>query len=601
MLRRPRAASNRTPVRARAAFALGAILLFAAVATARALPREEERWMEARTAHFTLFSNASESYTREVGSRLETFREVLARLHPGLTVDSPLPTFIYVFRNDESFTPYKKIYGGASVDMAGYFIAHRDGNYVALNASPQGNPFEAIYHEYVHHFMTNNFTRLPLWLNEGLAECYRTIRIEGSEVAIGLPLDDDVGMLRRAKLLPIPDLQAIDENSAQYNESDRSGLFYGGVRLPEQLARLDRGETLAALTAPMNGDDLLGALAAYLKAGKFLYSQFDLGSLKPNTEARVAPMPREEVLARLGDFLAHSDERRAREAEEHFQEALRVNRKHAAAYAGLGFLRDAQNKLDEAAAFYDRALALDPDDPRTCFLYATSLIRRSFPPGISSQAIGGEPPAGLARARELFARTIKLRPGWGEAYAGLGATYVFTAGDLKPGIAALETARRLLPARQDVAFNLVGLYARSGQRDRSRALIDDGIARFNDPALTRSAEQSLLHADAASAEELLNAGDLEGGLRRLEELAPKLADPKMKTRIEARIDEVKRLRRDRSDVELYNQAVERFNRNDRAAGCALLERVTREAADPKLQARARKSLEDARRSGACRL
>src|SRR5260221_5336122 len=116
--------------------------------------------------------------------------------------------------------------------MAGYFIAHRDGNYVALNASPQGNPFEAIYHEYVPHFMTNNFTRLPLWLNEGLAECYRTIRIEGSEVAIGLPLDDDVGMLRRGKLPPSPAHPAIDGDNAPYHENETCRRFYSQSLVP---------------------------------------------------------------------------------------------------------------------------------------------------------------------------------------------------------------------------------------------------------------------------------------------------------------------------------------------------------------------------------
>ncbi len=629
MLGRRFAASRLASFRARAGLLaligllIGAGLLSALAAdsgtgeqrAAASLPPEKDRWIRVETAHFLLFSNASESYTREVGSRLETFREVLARLHPGLRVDSPLPTFIYVFRNDESFTPYKKVYGGAAVDMSGYFIGHRDGNYVALNASPQGDPFEPIYHEYVHHFLTNNFTRLPLWLNEGLAECYRTIQIDGGQVAIGRPLDDYVGMLRRAPLLPLRDLLATDENSRQYNESNRSGLFYGEswllvhvliwgkpqwrARLPELIGRLDAGASLRELVAPMSLDDLQKALADALKQGKFLYSRFELGDLQADAGARVTPMPREDVLARLGDFLAHSDERRAREAEEHFQEALRLNPRHAASYAGLGFLRDAQNKLDEAAGFYDKSLGLDPDDPRTCFLYATSLIRRSFPPGISSQVISGEPPAALVRARELFARSIKLRPDWGEAYAGLGATYVFASGDLSDGVAALETARRMLPARQDIAFNLVGLYGRSGRRDQARSLIDTVIARFNDPALTRRAEESLLHADIVSAEKLLDSGDLEAGLRRLEETVPKLNDPQIKARVQARIQEVQRVERERREVDLYNQAVERFNKNDRAAGCALLEQVAREATDPKLQAQARKALEQGRRSGAC--
>ena len=53
-------------------------------AVATPLPDRSEPWIKVRTAHFTLFSNASEQYTVEIGMDLERFREALARLVSGL-------------------------------------------------------------------------------------------------------------------------------------------------------------------------------------------------------------------------------------------------------------------------------------------------------------------------------------------------------------------------------------------------------------------------------------------------------------------------------------------------------------------------------------
>jgi hypothetical protein len=105
-------------------------------AMATPLPDRSEVWIKIRTAHFTLFSNASEPYTIEIGLDLERFRGALARLVSGLEVNSPLPTSIYVFKHDASFQPYKMRVGLIPSNISGAFAAHRDGNYVGINATP---------------------------------------------------------------------------------------------------------------------------------------------------------------------------------------------------------------------------------------------------------------------------------------------------------------------------------------------------------------------------------------------------------------------------------------------------------------------------------
>src|SRR5262245_53654297 len=89
-------------------------------AEASPLPDKSERWITIQTAHFTLFSNASEESTVEIGTELERFRAALTRLASGLEFNSPVPTYVYIFKHDASFHPYKKrTASGAAVNVTG--------------------------------------------------------------------------------------------------------------------------------------------------------------------------------------------------------------------------------------------------------------------------------------------------------------------------------------------------------------------------------------------------------------------------------------------------------------------------------------------------
>ncbi len=72
-------------------------------------------------------------------------------------------------------------------------------------------------------------------------------------------------------------------------------------------------------------------------------------------------MGKDEVLAALGDVLAHVGTERAADAEEYFDEALRLNPNQARAHAEFGYLRYSQSRFDESIPFFERAIAIEPD------------------------------------------------------------------------------------------------------------------------------------------------------------------------------------------------------------------------------------------------
>ena len=74
---------------------------------------------------------------------------------PGLALNSPSPTYIFVFKDAESFKPYQRTYEGEALQSGGYFLARQLANYVAIYVFASYNDQHreerlVIYHEYIH-------------------------------------------------------------------------------------------------------------------------------------------------------------------------------------------------------------------------------------------------------------------------------------------------------------------------------------------------------------------------------------------------------------------------------------------------------------------
>jgi len=567
------------------------------------LPDPGERWIEMRTAHFTLFSNASDKRTREIGGSLERFRAALTRVVSGLEVNSPVPTWVYVFKNEASFGPYKKRVGLGPANVTGAFAGHRDGNYVALDASPPTDPWTVVYHEYLHYFLNNNFEDIPLWFNEGMAECYSTFVADAEHVEIGRPIEEHLRLLRSGTWIPLSDLFAIEPDSKDYNEGDRQGMFYaeswalahylawgrteGKARGVEFLAQFPPRASLRDALRPLLGPDwgvLETKLVAYVKRNKLVYSVLDLKDLSIDPPSDPVVMTRAQTLSRLGDYLVHSQTGREGDAQAHFQEAIRADPSLASAYTGLGYLRDLQKRRQEATAAYQKALALAPDDPLTMFLYAESLMDRFMPPGTITRRSAREgPPPELAQARDLYRASIRLRPDVAEAYAGFGGTFTLDEANLSEGIGALEKARRMLPSRMDVALNLAGLYARSGERAKAQDIVERVLRRSGTRQAFETGQEILLESDLKLAEELVNKGDVDAGVAIIKDVQAKTENAALKRQLGEHLERIEEARTFNRQVETFNHAVDLANRQDYRKAAAILETLASEVKDSKLQ------------------
>jgi len=459
-----------------------------------------------------------------------------------------------------------------------------------------------VYHEYLHYFLNNNFEDIPLWFNEGMAECYSTFVADAEHVEIGRPIEEHLRLLRSGAWIPLPDLFAIEPDSKDYNEGDRQGMFYaeswvlahylawgrteGKARGVEFLAQFPPRAGLRDALRPLLGPDwgaLETKLVAYVKRNKLVYSILDLKDLTIDSSSDPVVMTRAQTLSRLGDYLVHSQTGREGDAEAHFQAAIRADPSLASAYTGLGYLRDLQKRRQEATAGYEKALALAPDDPLTMFLYAESLMDRFMPPGTITRRSAREgPPPELAQARDLYRASIRLRPDVAEAYAGFGGTFTLDDADLTEGIAALEKARRMLPSRMDVALNLAGLYARSGERSKAQDIVERVLRRSGNRQAFETGQEILLESDLKRAEELVNKGDVDAGVAIIKDVQAKTQNAALKRQLGEHLERIEETRTFNRQVETFNHAVELANRQDYRKAAAILETLAGEVKDSKL-------------------
>jgi len=476
----------------------------------------KDTWTSVRSKNFLLLGNASEKDIRQVGVRLEQFREVFSRLFTTLSVNSPVPTTVVVFKNDDSYRPFKP-----SENTAGYFQPGPDVNYITLKLAKElrseQDPFTIIFHEYTHLLVRNTSGNVPTWLNEGLAEYYSTFSItDDQKVVMGRPIASHVFRLRQNRMLPLRTLFQVDQKSPYYNERDKQSIFYAESwalvhylilgKDGQRATQLGKYLELLSASLPMEQafqqafaisfETMEKELRAYIQRD---YYPIVRGSFTNkvgyDTAMQSAPMTEAEAQAYLGDLLLHSN--RA-ESEAYLQKALALDPDLAMANASLGMLRVRQGRADEARKSLERAVAANSKNYLVHYYYAYALSREG---NRDMQTVMGFPPETAAKMRAELKLAIQLRPDFPESYSLLAFVNLVTENELDETLELLKRALAISPGRNDLIFMLAQLYMRKQDFKTARQLIDK-LSGDNNDAEMRQRAQGLL-TQLVSVEEQL--------------------------------------------------------------------------------------------------
>src|SRR5512146_2944868 len=109
---RLRPARSRRP----AAALLGLVLTLAPLSLAA-----NPTWVEVRSPHFSVLTDAGEKRGREVADRFEQMRFAFGVIFQRITVNLPVPLQIVAFRNNRELERYAPLWNGKPVQLAGFY------------------------------------------------------------------------------------------------------------------------------------------------------------------------------------------------------------------------------------------------------------------------------------------------------------------------------------------------------------------------------------------------------------------------------------------------------------------------------------------------
>jgi tetratricopeptide (TPR) repeat protein len=555
---------------------LAAALAFAGVAAANRadLPRPDQQWIELRTRNFTLVSHAGERATRRIAADLEELRGVLARF-TSLQLSSPVPTLIFVFRDDREFDRFSLRFQGQPTAASGYFMRRSDGNYIAINGNSRRDASEIVYHEYVHYFASTNLPGLPLWFEEGLSELYASFRVTGRKAQLGFPDPVHYFLLNTQPLIPLPELLAADHSSPLYQDPDRKGMFYAeswalvhyllvgsDLRRPEALrfvALVTTGVPQQEALAAAFSTDLAGLeaeLDEYVGRRIFRYVE-SVASDRVDQPISVRSMPYADLLYRLGDLLSQHDPPRP-EAEQYLLAAVATEPDHGPALASLGVLAADRADWPQAERYFARALAAGPDDATVQYLGGSFLLDR-----------GDD----VERATASLRRASELDPEFAPAWAELAAAHVASGLLDDEAIRAAENAHRLLPSHHEITQSLLRLYLATGRRGAAVELLaTDFTGTARDRADARSA---VVQHDIGRALERLAQGNADAAEQALADGEALFAGDASDPWLAGQISSVRGQILERRLSDRYREAQLAYHRGDLETARAILVELVR--------------------------
>jgi Tfp pilus assembly protein PilF len=470
----------------------------------------EPQWMEIRSPHFSVVTDAGEKRGREVAMRFEQMRAVFGALMTKANINLPIPLQIVAFRNGKELRQFAPLFKGKAIELAGLFQQGSDRSFILLDMAVE-NPWTVVFHEYAHQLMNGNLQgEFDPWFQEGFAEYFSSIAVDNKEARVGKIPDDEYKIVQQVGMMKIADLFKVRQNSQTYNESgDHRTTFYAqsslvmhyiydNQLLPKVATYFDleynkhiRVEEAIQQAFGMTPPQFDKTLRDYFASGRYKYYPIPNppGIASNNYSAR--PLSAADGNAVLAEVHLHSHDYQEQASSE-FIGILKSDPHNAAACRGLGFAYLQKQDYSQAAEYFKRAAQLDSKDPLVHYYIALLMAREN---GFAGGANGPD------MARELES-SIALDPNFADSYALL-AFAQSSAGDPAGALVTMRKALAISPRNESYLYNLANLYLANRQPDQAIALLES-LRGTDDPALATQVGAAL--AQAQQFKQMLPAG-----------------------------------------------------------------------------------------------
>jgi tetratricopeptide (TPR) repeat protein len=280
----------------RSSKAAGVLFLFTLMPPAQAATQ----WICLRSPNFELYTSAGEKTGRQA---LQVFEEVRSAFKDilGIKIPNQQPTTIVIFRDTEEFAPYRP-----QGNIIAYYMSLSRRDFIILqDLLPEHYPMAL--HEYTHLVIHQAGMKLPLWLNEGFAEFYSTMKPMGNKILVGRVIPGRLEVAEQG-LMDLREILKADKSSKAYNEADRMGIFYAeswalvhmlkfskpyATRFETLLDAIGRGEPSDKALERVYGkpiEAIQADLQTYVRGSHFfegvIHAKMERLDIQPEVEAR---------------------------------------------------------------------------------------------------------------------------------------------------------------------------------------------------------------------------------------------------------------------------------------------------------------------------
>ena len=507
------------------------IALLALAPSARPEPADEisAGWVEVRSSHFVVASNANEGDARGVAEDFEQIRSLFHTTFPELRVDPTQPIVILAARDEATMKVLApEEWGGEQhVRPAGLFHSDGEKDYVVLRLDAQGTTaYHTVYHEYTHELLHLNFSRIPLWLSEGVAEFFGNSTLGAGEARTGTVDRTHVYILSKNEWLPMETLLDVRESSTYYNEKNLASVFYAESWAVVHYLLLDpearRQQLLKKFLVnwDSSGDQLEAGRKAFGDLGRFgeaikryvRLANWGTGVVLPG-QARsagdfsVRTLAPAEVLALRGDFFVHRQQLDA--ARPLLEAGVALGPEIALTHEALGFYDFRDSDFAAADEEMNKAISLGSASFMAFYCHGVLLLR-DF----------SETEESTKKARAALENAARLNPMYAPTFEALTQAYSRTVETQGKALEAAETAVKLDSESRTYKTNLAYVLLNNRRAEDARAVAEKLEASAGSLEEKRTARSIL---EAIEEEEEWEKESAEEALGRLRVDGPQVA------------------------------------------------------------------------------
>ena len=323
--------------------------------------------------NFQAFSSAGERETRDALRYFERVRDFFLKTNQREPAH-PLPVYVVVFGSEKEYLPYR-----FNEFATAYYFGGADRDYIVLGRTGEQSAQIAV-HEYVHLVARHAGLKFPPWLNEGIAELYSTVRMQGDKALVGELIPGRLQALFSEKWVPLSVILSAGPDSPYYNEKNKAGSLYNegwGLvhmlqlspayveKFPTFLSTIQGGADSATALEKVYGKTVSAVekdLQTYIHGNQFYGRLFPVKLATSNEKFLATPAPMFDVKLALADLTNRPG--KETETRKTLEDLAREDPKRPEPWAGMGYLAWRGNHMDDAIEAFGKAYDLGDRNSR---------------------------------------------------------------------------------------------------------------------------------------------------------------------------------------------------------------------------------------------